>query len=64
MLYYYLFFLPTLGWIVYLLSLRTALENLYPSKVWVAVGNIFQTVFQGSYQWPTTKVFVLYFIES
>lgn len=47
MLYYYLFFLPPLGWIVCLLSLRTALENLYPSKVWVAVGNIFPNSLSG-----------------
>lgn len=36
-------------------------RNLYPSKVWLAMGNIFQTAFQGLCQWPTTKVSVLYF---
>lgn len=52
---------PRVGSIVCLLSLSTALENLYPSKVWIVVGNIFQTVFQGSCHWPTAEVFVLHF---
>lgn len=39
---------PGLDRLVSLLSLSAALENLYPSKrVWIVVGNIFQTAFQG-----------------